>query len=264
MRSFLKAEAFYLKKDMALKTIGFMIFGASIVLVLWMRSVSGEWRMNNLLEPLNSIVTISIFLYFIIPVHACFFSTEGFEYGTIKNIISSGKSRSTYFLGKFLTEIQVIIGCLVLFYGVYVLIYYFGALFSGAEIGNNGLEQQMQKTLPAVLYNILYLTAYMAIVLMIGIIVRKTALATILSFAFIFGDLMMSSYWKESSNQLLHFISENAFMTQILKFSGMYVVNSELVLLSGTGDHIRAVLVPLGVIIVCLSITLFVFNKRDI
>lgn len=263
MRDFLKAESFYLKKDSVLKTISLILLAASVVLVLWLRSASGGWDMDNLLEPLGLVVSMSIFFYFIIPIHACFFSTEGFESGTIKNVLSSGKSRTTYYAGKFFSEIKVIIWCLVQFYGVFLIIYYLAALFSGAEIRNIGLEEQISIAVPAVFYNILYLTAYTAVVLMIGIIMRKTASATILTFVFVFGDLLISGYWKESTVPLLRTLSENSLMTQIFKFSGMYVVNSQRVLLSG-GDYIQVTIVPVAIILVCILVTLLVFNNCDI
>lgn len=264
MRDFLKAELFYLKKDTYMKGICFILLVASVVLALWLRSASEGWSMSNILEPLGVVVSMSIILYFIIPIQACIFSTEGFDSGTIKNVLSSGISRTTYLTGKIFTEIKVIIWCLIQFYGVFLILYYIGAFITGAEIKNIHLEKQMFITIPAVFYNILYLTAYIAVIFMIGIIVRKTEVATILTFAFIFGDLIISGYWKESSVIVLRTISENSLMTQIFKFSGIYVVNSQKVVLSGAGDFIRATIVPIAIIIFCTLIAMVVFNKSDI
>lgn len=264
MRDFIKAENFYLKKDSVFKGICLMLLGASVILLLWLRSGTGGWSMNNLLEPLSMVVSTTFFLYFILPIHACFFSTEGFESGTIKNIISSGKSRTTYFVGKFLTEIKVVLWSLLQFYMVFVILYYLAAIFSGAEIKNIGLERQAALTIPAVFYNVLYLTSYVAVVLMIGFLGRKTSTATIFTFAFIFGNVLISGYWKDSAVPLLRTISEYSLMTQIFKFSGLYVVNSKRILLTGPRDHAIAILIPITIIAACVVITLFIFNKRDI
>ena len=109
----------------------------------------------------------------------------------------------------------------------------------------------------------MYLATYSAIVMMVGMLVRKTASATIITFVIVFGDFMLSGYLRDSSSAFLRMISDNTLMTQILKFSGVYVVNSQQIVLSGINDYIRATLIPI-IIAICLIVTLISFKKRDI
>ncbi len=45
---------------------------------------------------------------------------------------------------------------------------------------------------------------------------------------------------------------------------GIYVEHSKVILLSGTSDYVRAVLIPAIIIIVCLTAALLSLEKRDI
>ena len=264
MRTFLKAESFYLRKDTVLRTVCLILLAASVGLVIWIRSAGGGRQIENLLEPFGTIMSVSLLLYFILPFHTCFFSTEGFESGTIKNVIASGTSRSHYFFGKFVAELKIILWAMLQFYAVYLIVFYLAALASGADIGHTGLAEQAAFVVTAILYNVLYLTAYAAVVLMIGFIVWKTAIATILSFAFIFGNLLIYGYGKDSVIPFVRTISEYSLMTQIFKFSGIYVENSQQVMLTSVQDHLTPVTIPCILIVICLLIGFSAFKIRDI
>lgn len=99
---------------------------------------------------------------------------------------------------------------------------------------------------------------------MLGMMIRRTASAVVAAFFFIFGNLLLSGYLKDSSSAILHAVSEHSLMTQILKFSGMYVENSQQILLSGTGDYMRALWIPAVWIVLCLSAALISLEKMDI
>ena len=206
------------------------------MLLTWIGTKVG-FDVRNPFQPLRSAVSFSLFLYFIIPVHACFFATEGFEYGTLKNIISSGRSRSSYFIGKYIT---------------------------GSHIGNNNLREDMIITISALSFNILYLAAYAAIVMMAGMLIKRTASAVVVTFVIVFGDFMLSGYLKDSSSAFLQTISQNTLMTQILKFSGGYVIDSQLIGLSDLSEYIRMALIPILIITICLIVTIISFGRSDI
>ncbi|MNO03044.1 hypothetical protein D3C81_2236410 [compost metagenome] len=53
-------------------------------------------------------------------------------------------------------------------------------------------------------------------------------------------------------------------MTQIMKFSGMYVLDSQRIGLTGPDDYIRAALIPLTIIAVCLAAAVIFLEKKDI
>lgn len=264
MKSFLNAENFFIRKDSGFKTLSIMLLMASIALVFWLSSFGDEKYIANILEPLGSVMPLSILLYFILPLYVCFFSTEGFESGTVRNIIASGVSRSAYCWGKFISIVKVNLLLLLQFYVVFVIVFYLYSLLTGVEIRSVGLGEQALIIIRAIFYNILYLNAYGVVVLMLGFIVRKTSITTILTFAFVFGNLLIYGYWKDSSNPILRTISEYSLMTQVFKFSRIYVKNAENVLLSGFSENVIAILIPIILIIICLSVALMVLNKRDI
>lgn len=137
-------------------------------------------------------------------------------------------------------------------------------LISGAHIGDDSLREDAIAGFTALGFNIMYLAAYSAIVMMVGMLVRKTASAIIITFVIIFGDFLLSGYLKDSSSAFLRMVSDNTLMTQILKFSGMYVKDSERVLLTSMNDYVHVGLIPLIIIAICLTVTVISFEKRDI
>jgi ABC-2 type transport system permease protein len=263
MKNFLYSQSYYLKKDSIFKAICYLILAASIIFIVWIGSIDG-FDMKNPVESLSNIFSISILFYFIIPIHACIFSTEGFESGSIKNIIGSGQSRISYVIGKYISEIKVITWCLIQFFGLYYILFIIFALITGADIGNTGLNKDIINVLSLFGFNFLYLAAYCAIIMMVGLIVRNTASVSIFTFLIIFGDMMLSSYLKESVSTFLRSISSKTLMAQVMKFSNMYVVNGQLIKPTTNTDYFYIVIFPIIVITICLTIALINFNKRDI
>ena len=263
MKNFLIGEAYYLKKDTTTKGICLLFLVASIVLFIWAGS-NASFDVSSPLQPISMISPLSLFFYFIIPIHTCFFSTEGFEYGSIKNIIAFGQSRSSYIMGKYISEIKAVIWFVFQFYGVFYVLYMGAAFITGSHIGIDTIRGDMITALSLLGLNILYLSAYSAIVMMVGVIVRKTTSASVITFVIVFGDFMLGGYLKDSSSGFLRMISENTLTTQIMKFSRIYIMNSQRILLSGTKDYVIAVLIPIIIIAICLAVALFSFEKRDI
>lgn len=263
MKDFMSAGAYYLKKDSLFRGISILFIIISTLLFIWGGS-KGGFDMNSPLQPISQLSSLSLILYFIIPVHVCFFSTEGFEYGSIKNIISSGQSRTSYVLAKFIIEIKAILWWIFLFFGIYYVLYMAAALITGSRIGMSSLKGDLITALSIIGFNLLYLTAYAAVILMAGTFVRKTASAAIITFAIIFGDLMLSSYLKDTTSTWLRMIADHTLATQVMKFSGVYITNSQHIVLSGINDYIFTTIVPLIVIVPCLVITLISFERRDI
>ncbi|RRJ67114.1 hypothetical protein EHV15_32460 [Paenibacillus oralis] len=263
MRSFLKGQTYYLKKDSAFRGISYIFLIGTIVLLAWI-GIKAGFEISNLLQPLRTAVSLSPFMYFIIPIHVCFFATEGFEYGSVKNIISSGRSRSMYFIGKYITEIKAILWWIFQFFGLFYFLYMVAALITGSHIGVNNLTKDFIIIISALSFNILYLAAYAAIVMMAGMLIRRTSSVIVVTFVIVFGDFLLSGYLKDSSSPFLQIISENTLMTQILEFSRGIVVNSQLNGLSGINDYIRMTLIPVVIIAICLIVTKISFERSDI
>lgn len=106
---FLQAEIYYLRKDLAFKSINAVFVLGSILLVVIIGN-HGGYELSSPMQPLKLAGSFSLFLYLVIPMHACFFSTEGFEYGSVQNIIASGQSRPGYYMGKYMLELLAIFG----------------------------------------------------------------------------------------------------------------------------------------------------------
>lgn len=263
MRNFLKGEAYYLKKDSTSRGICLLFLAASIVLIIWIGSAVG-FNIGSPIEPLRTVSSFSLFFFLVIPIHACFFMTEGFEFGSVKNIIASGQSRSSYFIGKYLSEIKLIVWWLFQFAGLFYILYITAALITGSHIGSTTLREDSITAFSTLGFTLLYLAAYSAIVMMVGVLVRKTASVAITTFAIIFGDFLITGYLKDSSSAFLRIISSNTLMTQIMKFSGIYVANSQHIVLSSPNDYIRTTIIPVIIIAICLAVSLISFEKRDI
>lgn len=263
MKNFIQAEMYYLRKDLAFKSIS-AVFVLGCILMVVVFGSHGGYALTSPAQPLKLAASLSLFLYLIIPMHACFFSTEGFEYGSVQNIIASGQSRRTYFMGKYMLELLAILWWLLQFFGLFSILYLAAAFVTGAPVGTESLREDYIMALTAIGLNVFYLAAYAAAIMMLGVLIRKAAAAVVATFFFVFGNLLLSGYLKDSPSAFLRWISDHSLMTQIMKFSGMYTAGSERILLSGTGDYLQAVLIPLVVIGVCLPVALVSLEKQDI
>lgn len=263
MRNYLLSQSYYLKKDSTTKGICLLFLVASVALTCLIGSIGGM-NMSSPLDPLVSILSFSLFLYFTIPIHACTFMTEGFVNGSVKNIIASGRSRTLYFIGKYISEVKIIIYWLVQLFGLYYFLFMIAAFVTQSSIGTESLWEDAIRVIPGLGFNFLYLSAYCAIVMMIGTLVRDIASVSIITFALIFGEFMMVGYFKDSPNNFLRAVSTNTLMAQVMKFSGVFVSNSKHIVLSGFKDYLHTAILPIIVIVLCLLITIVTFKKRDI
>lgn len=263
MWDFLRAESYFIKKDTMFKGISLLFLTASLVLAFWIGS-KGGFEVANLAEPLTIVMPLSIFFYFIIPIYICFFSTEGFEYGSIKVILASGQSRFIYITGKYLSSLKIIVWWMLQFTGVFYLTYMIAALIIGNDIGNRNLNADLIQVSRVLGLNILYLSAYATLIIMVGLIIKRTASAVVATFLIIFGDFMISGYFRDASSTWLRAVSDHALTTQVMKFSGIYVVNSQHIVLSGAKDFMEVLLIPVIIIAISLSVTYISFGKRDI
>ncbi|WP_144027538.1 ABC transporter permease [Paenibacillus selenitireducens] len=239
----------------------FMI--ASTGLAFYMGTKAG-FEINNLASPLTILTPLSLFLYFIIPIYICFFTTEGFEYGSIKIILAAGQSRFTYITGKYLSILKVIIWWIIQFFGLFYILYTSAAIISGSSIGNHNLRIDLIHAFRVIGLNVLYLAAYAALIMMVGIMIKRTASAVVATFLIIFGDFMISGYFRDASSAFLRMVSGHTLTTLIMKFSGMYIVNSQRFVLTGARSFVEVILIPLIIIAVCLAVTYVSFGKRDI
>jgi ABC-2 type transport system permease protein len=263
MRNFLKAESYFIKKDTMFRGICLLLGIASSGLAFWIGSKAG-FEIGNLAQPITLLTPLSLFLYFVIPTYVCFFTTEGFEYGSIKVILASGQSRFTYITGKYITALKFIIWWLIQFFGLFYIFYMAAALISGSDIGSEHLKADVIQVVRVLGLNVLYLAAYAALIIMVCIFIKRTASAVVATFLIIFGDFMISGYFRDAASSLLRAVSGHTLTTQIMKFSGVYVVNSQHVVLAGTKSFVEVLITPVLIIVICLSVTYISFGKRDI
>ncbi|GGG01527.1 hypothetical protein GCM10010912_52970 [Paenibacillus albidus] len=263
MKNFLQAEAYYLRQDTLFRGISLLFVLASTVLAFWTGSKSG-YEMNNPVEPLTILTQLSLLLYFIIPVYVCFFTTEGFEFGSVKVILAGGQSRFTYVTGKYLTVLKLIVWWMLLFFGLFYLLYLAAALVTGSGIGDHPWGAELLVTLRVLGLNILYLAAYAALIMLISLWIQRTASAVVATFLVVFGDFMLSGYFRETSSAWLRLISDHTLTTQIMKFSGIYVIHSQHIVLSGAQSFVKVLLIPLIVLIISLAAIYISFGKKDI
>lgn len=263
MRDLYRGEVYCLKKDGITKGLYVMFVIASIILVAYFGSLT-KLTMDNLIEPVVTIGQLSLFLYFIIPIHSCYFSSEGFEYGSVKNVIASGKKRESYVLCKYFLELRLIISWLLLFFGLYYILYLSGAIITGANIGHAGLNHDMIKAFSILTFNFLYLSSYSAIIIMAGFLLRNLSSTIVVAFGLIIGDIMISGNLKDSPSLLLRTIANNTMISQVMKFSGIYTSNGIKIRISTPTEYFKTAIIPIGIIIICITIAVISFRRRDI
>ncbi|MDF9845324.1 MULTISPECIES: hypothetical protein [unclassified Paenibacillus] len=265
MRDFLSAQSFYMKKDLMFKSISYLFIIAGILLPIWMGNKVG-FHFSNWLQPFTLVVPLSLFFYFIIPIYVSFFATEGFEYGSIKNIIASGCSRSKYISGKYISIVKAIIGWIFLFFCLFYFVYVIGVLITGSSSlsNNQNLYRDMVTTFVGFGLNILYLAAYAAIILLLSILFKRTASTVVATFVFVFGDFLISGYFKDSLSTFFLWLSNHSLTTQIMKFSGIYVSNSKHIVLENLSSYVPVIIIPIVLILMSLSLTYAIFRQRDV
>lgn len=263
MKELFSGELYYLKKDPMTKGIFILFIVASLVLAAYLGYLT-SFSMENYAEPVVTVAQLSIFLYFIIPIHACYFASEGFEHGTVKNVIAAGMNRSSYVLSKYILELKLIVTWLLLFFGLYYIIYAMGAVITNAEIGHIGLSLDITKALIILLLNFLYLSAYAAMIHLASFFLKNISSATVVTFGLILGDIMISGNLKDSSSALLRVIADNMLIAQVMKFSGIYRSNGVDIVISSAGDYLRTILIPLVIILICVIFSIIFFQKKDI
>ncbi|AWB42983.1 hypothetical protein DCC85_01210 [Paenibacillus sp. CAA11] len=263
MKNLQRTLTYYIWRDQTFMGISLFILIVGFMLPIWVGNKTG-FQFDNWMAPLTLVTPLSLFFYFVIPLYLSFFLTEGFEYGSIKHVIASGYSRTNYIMGKYLSSIKVIVWWIVQFFGVFYIVYLLAALVSGSSIKHVNLGHDSMVSVSVILLNVLYLAAYAAIIMLIGVMVKRTATAVVATFIVVFGDFMISGYFRESSSDFLLWLSNHTFTTQIMKFSGIYVLNSEQILLSGISEYSMTLVIPLIWISLCLSLTYLLFRRQDI
>lgn len=263
MKNLLMAESYFIKKDTMFKAICFLLIIGSSVLLFWM-GYKGGFEIVNVAQPLTMLIPLSLFLYFIIPIYVCFFATEGFEYGSIKVILASGQSRVNYLTGKYLSIIKIIVLWLLLFFIPSYILFMLYALIMKTPIGNSNIYEDVLRVLRVLGLNVLYLSTYASIIVMLALFLKRTASAVVATFLVVFGDFITSGYFREASTAWVRTISNHTLTTQIMKFSGIYVINSHQIILAGTKNYIVVLIIPVTILSICLTVTYLFFGKRDI
>lgn len=263
MKNFLATQSYYIKKDITYKSISLLLGLASIIMVFWTGS-SGGFDLENLVTPFKTITSISLLLYFVIPIHACYFITEGFEHGSAYNIFSTGFSRSSYIIGKYISIVKTNAKWIIQFFGLYSLIFITITLLSGSSIGSTNLLRDFLIVGYRLLINFIYLATYCSIIFAIGIYFKNTATSSIISVMLIFGDFMVSGYLRGTTSPILNTIANNTLTTQIMKFSGIYVEGKNHIELISLADHLQLLITPLVIIPLFLGFSLYVINTTDL
>ena len=263
MKNFLATQSYYTKNDITYKSISLLLGLASLLMVFWTGSAGG-FAIENIATPFKTITSISLLLYFVIPIHACYFITEGFEHGSAYNIFSTGFSRSSYIIGKFISITKTNAKWIIQFFGLYSIVFIAITFFSGSSIGSLNLLKDVSLVAYRLFINYIYLATYCSIIFAIGTYFRNTATSSIISVMLIFGDFMVSGYLRGTTFTMLQTIANNTLTTQIMKFSGIYVEGKNHIELISLSDHLQLLITPMIIIPLCLGFSLYVINKIDL
>lgn len=92
MRNFWQAEIYYLRKDLAFKSVTAVFALASLALVLLLGG-KGGYSLSSYAEPLKTAASFSILFYLVIPLHACFLQPKALSMARCRILLLPGMAR---------------------------------------------------------------------------------------------------------------------------------------------------------------------------
>lgn len=260
MKNFIRAEAYYLKLDPIFRMITMMTVVVASLLAIFIGRMD-QFQISTVLYPLDTVKSMSIFLFFLFPVYFCFFSTEGFESGAIKILASTSISKGKYIVTKILFTILIIVIWMVLFMVTFSLVYLLGSIItSRLNLSSDFLSIRFEELLSWFSITIL-IVSVACLICSLGLIVKKLASAAFVTFFVVMIDFMFNGYFKDSSSKVISFLAEHTFSASIMKASGSYLVGEKLVKVE---NHFLLLFVSVTIIMISIGMSLVYYSIADI
>lgn len=180
---------------------------------------------------------------------ACFYIGEEFQNGTIRNTLSLGRNRMTYYVSKLLVTLLITTLGVVLITGLAMIAYTLAFGFGEVE-GIKNYGNYVLKVFPVLLLLIL---ATLSVPVALTFITRSTSVSLLLSFLYIMGTAFVPGVF---ANQRLGI--SNRWFTET------WLMYTDFAQQATYSQAPKMILVSLVTIVVSSALGMFIFQKSDI
>jgi len=255
VRNFLSAEEFYKKRDFSCKLITVFLvltgIGISFFVPLEQRNL-----MRNFLEPFRFVNSLSIVLYFIIPIQMIVFMSEGFVNGTIKSAIGSGMTLRGYYFIKIISAAKTIFGFIMKFYLSYYIAFMINSYLLGITLEYRFNYNEFIITISPIVLNFLYLMSICVMLQLICFVLKKASLSMFLMLSLLFISVMVYGFGNESGSSFLKLMSDYSNIGLVLSFSNSHGFEK-----MGSESYFKLLITPIIKIILVLPVSQSVLHK---
>lgn len=181
---------------------------------------------------------------------ACFYIGEEFQNGTIRNTLSLGRNRITYYLSKLMVTLLITTIGAVVITGLamiaYTIAFGFGEIQGIENYGNYALQ-----VFPSLLLLIL---GTVSVPIAFAFITRSTSVSLIFSFLYIMGTAFAPGLFAKIKG--LEFLAE--WLTET------WLIYMDFAQKATYSQAPKMILVSLGTLVVSSALGMFIFQKSDI
>ncbi|HEN1793636.1 TPA: ABC transporter permease, partial [Enterococcus faecium] len=181
---------------------------------------------------------------------ACFYIGEEFQNGTIRNTLSLGRNRMTYYVSKLLVTLLITTLGVVLITGLAMIAYTLAFGFGEVE-GIKNYGNYVLKVFPVLLLLIL---ATLSVPVALTFITRSTSVSLLLSFLYIMGTAFVPGVFAKIKG--LEFLTE--------WFTETWLMYTDFAQQATYSQAPKMILVSLVTIVVSSALGMFIFQKSDI
>ncbi|EGP4895657.1 ABC transporter permease subunit [Enterococcus faecium] len=181
---------------------------------------------------------------------ACFYIGEEFQNGTIRNTLSLGRNRMTYYVSKLLVTLLITTLGVVLITGLAIIAYTLAFGFGEVE-GIKNYGNYVLKVFPVLLLLIL---ATLSVPVALTFITRSTSVSLLLSFLYIMGTAFVPGVFAKIKG--LEFLTE--------WFTETWLMYTDFAQQATYSQAPKMILVSLVTIVVSSALGMFIFQKSDI
>lgn len=241
-------KSFWITEAIILVFTMISIFSMSAVTTVTVNGESASSAASNI-SSINGFTALQlslspVLLYFTLPLIILVLGSE-YSKGTLKNIITTGVSRTSFFFGKFISFLAVLF--------MQILAIALVSLIVGTIVGGTGFStmEQMMSIIYYFFGLIVLLAATTSIVIIALYITKNTAVCIIL--AIVLPMLINMVHLFKTDWDILNYIDFQGNMEALV--SGT---------ISNFGDMLPAFIGAITTTIICLIISNRIFNKQDL
>ena len=258
--SIYKAESKYVKNNVLIKIFG-IISGLVGIFVVFL--LSGSYgREVNIVQFVREQYMGYIILAFIVPFQYANYFCSNFETGSIKNIVASGNSRTSFVITKFLKQASSAIKCVIWYSVGVVLIFISTFMIVRNNITFVGFS--MYFVFEIFLKNIILcilLIYFSALILLFSMIFKKETVSSLLTLFMLVADIVTTLRLSQS-DAYTHIKTNLYFYKLVLIMEDFRFADQTFA--DGIQNFFGAIIIPIIITVILLGLSVLVFEKKDI